>query len=197
VAIYHSTGGESSLEQGTPVPDGTPGELVATGTFPNVPLGFLNDEGGRRFWDAYFAHIKDCWTHGDLVLRHLVTKQIILLGRSDAVLNPSGVRFGSAEIYSVLEGAFPEIANYVCVGQRRPQDHDERVILFVQMKPGQHLTPKLAREIKSKIAKELSKRHVPVHVAPCPDVPVSTFITMAKAHRGLTKSPDWPHRKEN
>jgi acetoacetyl-CoA synthetase len=95
---------------------------------------------------------------------HPRTHQIFFLGRADGVLNPSGVRFGSAEIYSVIESFFPNILDSLCVGQRRPSDHDESVLLFVQMAPNHKFTSGLARELKAVIGRELSKRHAPRHV---------------------------------
>jgi acetoacetyl-CoA synthetase len=89
------------------------------------------------------------------------------------VLNPSGVRFGSAEIYSVIESYFPSIADSLCVGQRRPSDHDETVLLFLMMNPGQKMTAELVNAVKDRIGKELSKRHVPKHVFPTPAIPVT------------------------
>jgi len=95
---------------------------------------------------------------------HPVTNQVFFLGRADGVLNPSGVRFGSAEIYSVIESFFPSVTDSICVGQRRPTDHDESVLLFVQMASGHSFTPSLVRAIKETIGRELSKRHAPKHV---------------------------------
>jgi acetoacetyl-CoA synthetase len=83
------------------------------------------------------------------------------------------VRFGSAEIYSVIEGHFPTVADSICVGQRRPKDNDESVMLFLLMKPGQKFNEKLVGDIKAKIRAELSARHVPRYVFETPDIPVS------------------------
>jgi acetoacetyl-CoA synthetase len=104
---------------------------------------------------------------------HPVTKQIFFLGRADGVLNPSGVRFGSAEIYSVIESHFPTVLDSICVGQRRPNDHDESVLLFLQMAPGHRFSPALVAQVKRKIAQELSKRHVPKHVFETPAIPAT------------------------
>lgn len=116
------------------------------------------------------------WTHGDFVMIHPITKNLIFLGRADGVLNPSGVRFGSAEIYGVLENGFPMVSDAVCVGQRRPQDADESVMLFLMMKPGEKFTQRLVTEIKAAIRKELSARHVPKYVFETPDIPVSASL---------------------
>jgi acetoacetyl-CoA synthetase len=104
---------------------------------------------------------------------HPVTKTLVFLGRADGVLNPSGVRFGSAEIYSVIEGGFPQVSDSICVGQRRPGDSDETVMLFLLMKPGEKFHTKLVNDIKAAIRKELSARHVPKYVFETPEIPVS------------------------
>ncbi len=152
---------------------GTPGELVAPAAFPNMPVYFWNDGDGSRYFGAYFEKYDNVWTHGDFVMIHPVTKQLIFLGRADGVLNPSGVRFGSAEIYGVLENGFPMLADSICVGQRRPQDNDESVMLFLMMKPGEKFTKRLVEEVKAAIRKELSPRHVPKYVFGTPEIPVS------------------------
>lgn len=118
----------------------------------------------------------DVWTHGDFVMIHPATKQIMMLGRADGVLNPSGVRFGSAEIYSVIETLFPkEIADSICVGQRRPTDSDESVMLFLMMRPGVEFTQELTNEVKRGIREKLSARHVPKYIFQTPEIPVSTI----------------------
>jgi acetoacetyl-CoA synthetase len=105
---------------------------------------------------------------------HPITKQLVFHGRADGVLNPSGVRFGSAEIYRVIEGKFTqEIADSICVGQRRPSDTDERVMLFLLMKPGVAFTADLVTRVKSAIRTELSARHVPAFIFETPEIPVS------------------------
>lgn len=158
--------------KGEPVPHGTPGELVATKAFPNMPVYFWGDKNGERYFSAYFEKYDNVWTHGDFVVYHPVTKSLTFLGRADGVLNPSGVRFGSAEIYSVLENGFPQLRDSICVGQRRPRDVDESVMLFCLMKPGEKLTPQLINDIKAAIRKELSARHVPKYIFETPDIPV-------------------------
>lgn len=158
---------------GAPVDDGTPGELVATCAFPNMPIYFWNDPDGSRYFGAYFEKYDNVWTHGDFVMIHPTTKNLLFLGRADGVLNPSGVRFGSAEIYGVLEHAFPMLADSICVGQRRPQDADESVMLFCLMRPGEKFTQRLVTDIKAAIRKELSARHVPKYIFETPEIPVS------------------------
>jgi acetoacetyl-CoA synthetase len=176
VAVYDSLieGGKGIA--GAPVEDGTPGELVAPAAFPNMPVYFWNDEDGCRYFSAYFEKYDNVWTHGDFVMIHPVTKALIFLGRADGVLNPSGVRFGSAEIYSVIEGGFPQISDSICVGQRRPSDSDETVMLFLLMKPGEKFTTKLVNDVKAAIRKELSARHVPKYVFETPEIPVSDAV---------------------
>lgn len=98
---------------------------------------------------------------------------MMMLGRSDGVLNPSGIRFGSSDIYGVIEKHFPgSVAESICVGQRRPEDLDERVMLFLLMKTPGSLDKKLVKEIKDAIAKELTKRHVPKFIFEVPEIPV-------------------------
>ena len=138
-----------------------------------MPIYFWNDTDGSRYFSAYFEKYDNVWTHGDFVVLHPVTKNLIFLGRADGVLNPSGVRFGSAEIYAVLEHGFPMISDALCVGQRRLWDQDESVMLFLLMKKGEKLTQKLINAIKSAIKRELSARHVPKYVFETPDIPVS------------------------
>lgn len=117
------------------------------------------------------------WTHGDFVSIHPTTKQLTFHGRADGVLNPSGVRFGSAEIYRVLESDFAqEIADSICVGQRRPTDSDERVILFLLMKPGAQFTAELVQRVRSAIRTELSARHVPMFIFETPEIPVRPLL---------------------
>ncbi|KAH8205188.1 hypothetical protein TruAng_000600 [Truncatella angustata] len=169
---------------GKEVSDGTPGELVATAAFPNVPVYLWNDKTpvgvkGSKFHSAYFARFDQVWAHGDFVVIHPVTKNVTFLGRADGVLNPSGVRFGSAEVYGVLERHFSDrIVDSICVGQRRPQDNDESVMLFLLMRPGQPFDKKLVLEIKDAIKRDLSKRHVPKYVFETPEIP--TTINLKK-----------------
>ncbi|KAJ5930214.1 hypothetical protein N7466_005707 [Penicillium verhagenii] len=121
VEVYDSTI-EGDGVKGAAVAEGESGDLVATAAFPNMPTQFWGDHS-------------DVWTHGDFIYIHPITKQLIFQGRADGVLNPSGVRFGSAEIYRVIEGLFSqEIADSICVGRRRPTDNDEQVFLFLLMK---------------------------------------------------------------
>ncbi|KAK3986283.1 acetoacetyl-CoA synthetase [Cladorrhinum sp. PSN332] len=195
VAIYDSTVDVDGTV-GKEVPPGTPGELVAASSFPNVPCFFWGDSHtksqsgstatvtvpappGSKYHSAYFARFRNVWAHGDFCVIHPTTGQISFLGRADGVLNPSGVRFGSAEIYGVLERWFAdEIQDSLCVGQRRPQDTDESVMLFLLMKPGRKFDRKLVNDVKEAIRRDLSKRHVPKWVFETPEIP--TTINLKK-----------------
>ncbi|KAF2094398.1 acetoacetate-CoA ligase [Rhizodiscina lignyota] len=165
--------------KGRQVEDGVPGEIVVTKSFPNQPVYFYGDPTGDKYFNAYYARFDDVWAHGDFVMIHPVTRQVIFLGRADGVLNPSGVRFGSAEIYNVIDEFFStDIQDSICVGQRRPQDNDESVMLFLLMKPGKKFTQQLASAVKDRIGKELSKRHIPKYVFETPEIP--TTINLKK-----------------
>ena len=174
VSVFDATIEGGRGVKGIAVADGVPGELVCTEAFPTMPVKLWGDHGAERYFSSYFEKFDNCWTHGDFVMIHPKTRQIMFLGRADGVLNPSGVRFGSADIYSVIDTNFPDIIlDSICVGQRRPQDDDERVMLFLLMKPGKVFTSNLVRQVKSVIRKELSPRHVPKYVFETPEIPVS------------------------
>ncbi|XP_064111312.1 LOW QUALITY PROTEIN: acetoacetyl-CoA synthetase-like [Macrobrachium nipponense] len=119
-------------EDGCPVCDMS-GELVCTRPFPSMPTHFWNDDGGIKYTKAYFAKFPHTWTHGDYVCISSKTGGITMLGRSDGTLNPNGVRFGSSEIYNIVE-QFEEVVDSVCVGQRNAAG-EERVILFLKLHP--------------------------------------------------------------
>lgn len=104
----------------------------------------------------------------------------MIYGRSDGVLNPSGVRFGSGEIYSALDRFGSVIDDSICVGQRRPQDAHERVLLFVKMRDGHKLTPSLEAEMREAIKSALSARHVPSFIFAVDEIPVSIGFQMGK-----------------
>lgn len=165
---------------GAAVEHGTAGDLVSPGAFPNVPIYLWNDTKpapGAKYTSAYFSRFKDVWAQGDFAVVHPVTRNIYMLGRSDGVLNPSGIRFGSADIYAVLEKWFAaEIAESLCVGQRRPQDSDERVFLFVLMRQGKAFDKSLVEKIRKAIANDLTKRHVPKFIFEVSEIPVSLHI---------------------
>jgi acetoacetyl-CoA synthetase len=145
----------------------SPGELVCTAPFPSMPLGFWNDPGGRKYHAAYFERFPGVWSHGDYA--ELTDHDgLIIHGRSDAVLNPGGVRIGTAEIYTVVE-RFAEVAESVAVGQA--WNDDVRVLLFVRMQPGASLNAALAGRIRDAIREQASPRHVPAKIIEVADIP--------------------------
>jgi len=143
------------------------GELVCTKPFPPMPLYFWNDPDGAKYHEAYFARFPGVWHHGDFVelTRH---NGVIMYGRSDATLNPGGVRIGTAEIYRVVE-QLPEVMESLVIGQS--WDNDVRVVLFVVLREGVSLTEDLERTIKARIREGASPRHVPARIVAVPDIP--------------------------
>jgi len=155
-------------EQGKPVPAGAEsGELVCTKPFPCMPVMFWNDSDGQKYHDAYFDRFENVWCHGDWIER-TVHDGFIIHGRSDATLNPGGVRIGTAEIYRQVE-QFEEVAESIAVGQ--DWDHDVRVILFVVLKEGQSLSDDLKNRIKKAVRSGASPRHVPAKIIQISDIP--------------------------
>ncbi|KAL1881401.1 hypothetical protein VTK73DRAFT_4161 [Phialemonium thermophilum] len=151
-----------------PVTAGTPGDLVCTQPFPSQPLTFFGAHGQEKYRAAYFERFPGLWHHGDFVRMDPHTGALVMLGRSDGVLKPAGVRFGSAEIYNILTKFFAtEVEDALCVGRRRVTDRDETVCLFVVMRPGKTFNDDLRDRIKGMIRKELSPRHVPGIVEEC------------------------------
>ncbi|KAH8732011.1 hypothetical protein GQ44DRAFT_767054 [Phaeosphaeriaceae sp. PMI808] len=161
---------------GRAIPHGEPGELVATASFPNQPVFFWGDDSGEKYQNAYYKRFPHVWTHGDFIQIHPTTGQVMFLGRADGVLNPSGVRFGSSDIYSVIEAHFLEVADSLCVGQRRSQDIDESVMLFLKMNDGHQFTRSLVDKIKAKIGEERSRRHIPRYVFQTWDIPTTVNL---------------------
>jgi acetoacetyl-CoA synthetase len=153
-------------EAGRPV-RGQKGELVCTAPFPSMPVGFWNDPGDRKYRAAYFERFPGIWCHGDYV--ELTTHDgLIIYGRSDAVLNPGGVRIGTAEIYRQVE-QLDEIVESLVVGQQ--WDGDERVVLFVRLREGISLGPELEDRIRKHIRANTSPRHVPARIVQVTDIP--------------------------
>ncbi|KAJ3486433.1 hypothetical protein NLI96_g4243 [Meripilus lineatus] len=150
---------------------GTPGELVITRPHPSFPLCFWGDKNDEKLRDAYFNFYPGIWRQGDFIVKNPRTGGFILLGRSDGVLNRNGVRIGTSEIYSVMERFSDRIEDSLCVGQRRPEDSDERILLFVKMRPGNALTKSLKSEINEVITKNLSSRHLPSFIFQVEDIP--------------------------
>ncbi len=146
---------------------GQKGELVCTLPFPSMPVGFWNDPDGRKYHAAYFEKFPGVWTHGDYV--ELTGHDgIIIYGRSDAVLNPGGVRIGTAEIYRQVE-LLDEIVESLVIGQR--WDNDERVVLFVRLRDGMSLTPELREKITRQIRENTTPRHVPARIVQVQEIP--------------------------
>jgi acetoacetyl-CoA synthetase len=146
---------------------GKPGELVCTRPFPSMPLGFWKDADGVRYRAAYFDRFADVWHHGDYA-QLMPTGGLVIAGRSDATLNPGGVRIGTAEIYRVVD-ARPEVLESVVVAHRH--DNDDRVILFVRLRDGVAWSAALEQGLRQAIRAELTPRHVPARILPCPEVP--------------------------
>ncbi|TCW33943.1 acetoacetate--CoA ligase [Gulbenkiania mobilis] len=153
-------------EHGQPVV-GKKGELVCTRPFPSMPVGFWNDPQGEKYRSAYFSRFDGIWCHGDYaeITAH---NGVIIYGRSDAVLNPGGVRIGTAEIYRQVE-AFEEVLESLAIGQRW-QD-DERVVLFVRLREGYRLDEGLTQRIRDRIRQGASPRHMPARVIQVADIP--------------------------
>ncbi|KAF2724837.1 acetoacetate-CoA ligase [Polychaeton citri CBS 116435] len=153
---------------------GDPGDLVCVKPFPCQPVQFWGSEGAKKYKSSYFETFPGVWHHGDFVRFNPRTGGLIMLGRSDGILKPSGVRFGSAEIYNVLLKNFAsQVDDSLCIGRRRPQDTDETVVLFLKMKEGEAFTDALVGKIKATVRKELSARHVPGIIEECPEIPVT------------------------
>jgi acetoacetyl-CoA synthetase len=153
-------------DQGRPVRQ-QKGELVCTKPFPSMPVSFWNDPEGKKYHAAYFERFDDIWCHGDFA-EWTEHGGMIIHGRSDATLNPGGVRIGTAEIYNQVE-QMPEIAEALCIGQ--DFDDDVRVVLFVRMAPGIALDDDLKTRIKAKIRAGCSPRHVPAKIIAVADIP--------------------------
>lgn len=149
---------EAWNEQGKAV-WGESGELVCTKPLPCQPTHFWNDENGSKYRKAYFSKFPGVWAHGDYCRINPKTGGIVMLGRSDGTLNPNGVRFGSSEIYNIVE-AFEEVLDSLCVPQYN-KDGEERVILFLKMASGHTFRPDLVKRIREAIRLGLSARHVP------------------------------------
>jgi acetoacetyl-CoA synthetase len=146
---------------------GEKGELVCSAPFPSMPVAFWNDADGSRYRAAYFERFPGAWHHGDYAV---LTPRggLVILGRSDAVLNPGGVRIGTAEIYRQVE-RLPEVLESVVVGQEAGSD--VRVVLFVRLRDGLALDEALAERIRRQIREHATPRHVPAKILQVPEVP--------------------------
>ena len=146
---------------------GEKGELVCAAPFPCMPVGFWNDPDGQKYFNAYFARFPNVWCHGDYVE---LTEHggLIIYGRSDAVLNPGGVRIGTAEIYRQVE-QLPEVAESIVIGQ--DWQGDVRVVLFVRLQKGHVLDEALKKKISAQIRRNTTPRHVPAKILEVADIP--------------------------
>ncbi|MDP7641154.1 MAG: acetoacetate--CoA ligase, partial [Alphaproteobacteria bacterium] len=146
---------------------GEKGELVCTAPFPSMPVSFWNDGDGAKYRAAYFERFPGIWHHGDYVA---LTEPdgMIIYGRSDAVLNPGGVRIGTAEIYRQVE-QMAEVEEAICVGQ--DWQGNVRVVLFVRLRAGLALDDALVNRIRAHIRAECTPRHVPARVIQVADIP--------------------------
>jgi len=146
---------------------GARGELVCTAPFPSMPLGFWNDAQGAKYRAAYFERFPGVWHHGDYAA---ITEHdgLVIYGRSDAVLNPGGVRIGTAEIYSAVE-SLPQISEALAVGQ--DWDGDVRIVLFVRMRGDAQLDETLQQQIRATVRSHTTARHVPAKIIAVPDFP--------------------------
>jgi len=178
-------------ESGQPV-RGQPGELACAAPFPSMPVGFWNDADGEKYRAAYFAKVPGMWCHGD---RAELTAHdgIIIYGRSDATLNPGGVRIGTAEIYRQVE-QLPEILESVAVGQH--WQGDERIVLFVRLRDGAVLDDALRDKIRQRIRTNTTPRHVPAKILEVVDIPrtisgkISELAVRAVIHGETVKNTD-------
>ena len=171
---------EAFDESGKPV-IGRQGELVCTAPFPSMPIYFWNDPDREKYHQAYFDVYPGVWRHGDYIT---VTERggVVIFGRSDATLNPGGVRIGTAEIYRQID-PIEEIADCVVVGQQ--WQNDVRVVLFVQMAPGYDLSDELCSRVRATIRANASPRHVPAKIVAVADIPYT--LNMKKVELAVRK----------
>ena len=146
---------------------GEKGELVCTAPFPSMPIGFWNDPDGAKYRAAYFEKFPGVWCHGDYV--ELTPRgTLVIYGRSDAVLNPGGVRIGTAEIYRQVE-RLDEVVESLAISQE--WDNDVRIVLFVRLRDGLVLDAALTERIRTQIRQNTTPRHVPAKIVQVPDIP--------------------------
>ncbi len=178
-------------ERGRPLPAGVQGELVCRAALPSMPLGFWGDERGERYRAAYFERFPGVWHHGDLIER-TAEGGVIVHGRSDATLNPAGVRIGTAEVYRPLEDV-PEVVEACAVGKRR--EDGEEVWLLLVLRDGSTLDAELEARIRQTIRRAASPRHVPARVLQVPALPhTRSGKPMELAVRRLVNGDDVPNR---
>ncbi|MBL7007938.1 MAG: acetoacetate--CoA ligase [Planctomycetes bacterium] len=147
---------------------GEPGELVCTQSFPSMPVGFWNDPDGAKYRAAYFEHFPGVWRHGDWV-ELTADGGMVIYGRSDATLNPGGVRIGTAEIYRQVEQV-DDVEEAIVIGQDTG-DGDQRVVLFLRLRPGLALDDPLRERLRATIRANATPRHVPAVIAQVGDIP--------------------------
>jgi acetoacetyl-CoA synthetase len=153
-------------DQGRPL-RGAQGELVCVKPFPSMPLGFWDDPEGKKYRAAYFERFPGVWCHGDWI--EITPRDgVIIYGRSDAVLNPGGVRIGTAEIYRQVEQV-PEVLECIAIAQN--WENDVRVVLFVRLRDSLRLTPEIEQRIVAQIRKNATPRHVPAKILQVADIP--------------------------
>lgn len=184
---------ESWVDMNKPV-YGESGDLVCKKPFPCMPVSFWNDESKAKYREAYFSNYEHVWYHGDYLWINPNTFGVVMLGRSDGTLKPAGVRFGSAEIYNVVDKFNEFVADSIVVGQKRPEDNDERVVLFLKMKEGCEFNKDLVDKIKVKIRTELSPRHVPAVILPIAEIPYTingkkVEVAVKKIVSGISVTP--------
>jgi len=172
IRAYDEKGGTIKDEQG---------ELVCEAPAPSMPIYFWNDPDSAKYHKAYFDVYPNVWRHGDYILIHGDTGGVTFYGRSDAVLKPSGVRIGTAEIYAQMEN-LDEVADSLAIGQNY-QD-DQRIVLFIKLAAGHSLTDDLIRKIKTTLRENASPRHVPAVILETPDIPYT--LNMKKVESAVT-----------
>ena len=148
------------------------GELVCAAPFPSMPIGFVNDPGGRLYRAAYFERYPGLWHHGDYAIE-TAHGGYLMLGRSDAVLNPGGVRIGTAEIYRQVE-KLPEVLESLAIGQKFVDaggNADERIVLFLRLREGVLLDEALEQRLRQVIRSNTTPRHVPARFVAMADIP--------------------------
>ena len=160
------------------------GELVCCRPFPSMPIYFWDDPEGKKYFGAYFAVYPNVWRHGDFIEIN-DRGGVVIYGRSDATLNPGGVRIGTSEIYSIV-ALMPEIVDSVVIGQN--WKNDVRVILFVQLPEGEPLTDTLKNKIRDTIRNLASPRHVPAKIIAVPGIPYT--LNMKKVEMAVKKAID-------
>jgi acetoacetyl-CoA synthetase len=153
-------------DEGHPLPAGK-GELVCTRPFPSMPIGLWNDPGGVRYHATYFERFPGVWHHGDYA-EWTEHGGVVIHGRSDATLNPGGVRIGTAELYAVVE-RLPEVGEALAIGE--PIEGDVRIVLFVRLADGFELDDVLEQRIRRIIREQASPRHVPAKIIAVADIP--------------------------